>query len=143
MILGFAATCVIAGSTPALLLPHLNLALKTNTCRPPAGKLVSDAGIVAGLAGWVAVAAAALLPTQPASPRLLRTLGISAAAYLLAGGSIKHGDTPLVGAMKEGWHRARPSEVLHTFAFPRCVGCVCRWADCLDACLPASVDISR
>lgn len=84
------------------------------------GKLISDAAIVAGLAGWVAVAAAAVLPPQHAPPRLLRALGVSAAAYLLAGGSIKHGDTPLVAAMKEGWHRARPSDVLHTFAFPRC-----------------------
>lgn len=80
---------------------------------------MSDAAIVSGMAGWAAVAIAAVLPTQPAPPRLLRALGISAAAYLLAGGSIKHGDTPLVAAMKEGWHRARPSEVLHTFAFPR------------------------
>ena len=80
---------------------------------------MSDAAIVRGMAGGAAVASAAVLPTQPAPPRLLRALGISAAAYLLAGGSIKHGDTPLVAAMKEGWHRARPSEVLHTFAFPR------------------------
>lgn len=87
-----------------------------------AGKLISDAAIVAGLAGWAAVVAAALLAPPP-PPRLLRVLGVSAAAYMLAGGSIRHGDTPLVGAMKEGWQRARPSPVHSTYAFPRCALC--------------------
>ena len=68
---------------------------------------------------WVSVTCAALLAPQP---RLLGTVGASWAAYFLAGGSIRHGDTPLVGALKEGFHRARPADhaALHTFAYPRC-----------------------
>lgn len=80
---------------------------------------MSDAGIVAGLAAWAAVTFAAL-QAQPAQPRLLATLGVSWAAYVLAGGSIRHGDTPLVGALKEGFQRVRPCECGHTYAFPRC-----------------------
>ena len=81
----------------------------------PAGKLISDAAIVAGLAGWATVTLVALAAPQP---RLLSTLGVSTLAYIAGGGSIRHGDTLLVGALKEGFHRPRPSAGLSTWAFP-------------------------
>lgn len=69
-----------------------------------------------GLAGWAAVAVAALRAPQP---RLLGTLAASGAAYVLGGGSIRHGDTLLVAALKEGFGRERPSPLLHhTLSFP-------------------------
>ncbi|KAL4448375.1 hypothetical protein ABPG75_005594 [Micractinium tetrahymenae] len=80
-----------------------------------AGTLMSDAAIVAGLAGWAAVTAAAL---QARSPRLLQALAASAGAYWAGGGRLWGSDPLLVDALKEAFQRARPSEHHHTFAFP-------------------------
>lgn len=77
---------------------------------------MSSGPIVAGLAGWAAVTAGAL--ARP-SPRLLRALGVAAAMYFLGGGSIRHGDPVLVGALKEAFERVRPSTAWHsTYSFP-------------------------
>lgn len=86
------------------------------SAEPLAGKLMSDAAIVAGLAGWAAVTAAAL---QSGSPRLLQALAASAGAYFAGGGRLWGSDPLLVDALKQAFQRARPSEHHHTFAFPR------------------------
>lgn len=84
--------------------------------RAPAGQLVSSGPILAGLVGWAAVMVGALAAP---SPRLWRALGVAGAMYVGGGGSIRHGDPLLVGALKEAFERVRPSTMWHTtFSFP-------------------------
>ncbi|PSC70460.1 PAP2 family [Micractinium conductrix] len=80
-----------------------------------AGKLVSDASIACGLAGWLGVAAVAV---SARSPRLAGLLGLSSAAYCLGGGRMWRADPALVDTLKQAFHRVRPSEHHHTYAFP-------------------------
>jgi membrane-associated phospholipid phosphatase len=90
-------------------------ASKLTVVHPAAGKLVSDAAIVAGGAGWLAAGAAAL---AGADARAARHLAISVAVYVAGGGSVSHGDPLLVSALKGLFHRARPSAIHSSFAFP-------------------------
>lgn len=102
-------------------LPALLVTVFSRPCVPchpagPAGKLVSDASIACGLAGWLGVAAVAV---SARSPRLAGLLGLSSAAYCLGGGRMWRADPALVDTLKQAFHRVRPSEHHHTYAFPR------------------------
>jgi LmbE family N-acetylglucosaminyl deacetylase len=66
--------------------------------------------------GWAAAAVVALHTRQP---RLAQALGVSGAAYFLGGGRIPHSDPVLVDALKQAFHRARPSSLIQTFSYPR------------------------
>ncbi|KAF8071148.1 hypothetical protein HT031_001230 [Scenedesmus sp. PABB004] len=81
------------------------------------GEALSDAAIVAGVAGWAAASGAALAAApRRAAPRV----ALAWAAYAaLCGPLLGRGDPPLVATLKEAFHRSRPSAVLHhSFSFP-------------------------
>eukprot|EP00887_Chlorella_sp_A99_P007560 scaffold28.g7560.t1 len=100
---------------------HLPPAVRASLC----ARLMSDAAIAAGLAGWVAVWGAALQAPAPAAAtdgraraRLARRMAAAAVAYGAGGGRLLHADPALVSSLKHAFHRSRPSELLHSFAFP-------------------------
>lgn len=80
-----------------------------------AGKLVSDAAIASGLAGWAGVTALAL---RTRSPRLLQALAASTVGYFAGGGRIWGSDPVLVDYLKNVFQRVRPMEHHNTWAFP-------------------------
>ncbi|KAK9826427.1 hypothetical protein WJX81_004447 [Elliptochloris bilobata] len=82
-----------------------------------AEKLISDAAIVSGLAGWATCGGAVLMQSPQ---RGLPRVGAALAALLALGGDAVtcHGDVLGVEQLKQLFHRARPSDLHHTYAFP-------------------------
>eukprot|EP00803_Ostreobium_quekettii_P010957 evm.model.scf_201EXC.10 EVM.evm.TU.scf_201EXC.10 scf_201EXC:115700-117830(+) len=76
---------------------------------------VSDVPIFAGLTAWIPLGAAAV---RRRGWRGAATAGLAGAAYVYGGGLGLAGDPWLVRALKHAFHRARPSDIHRTFAFP-------------------------
>eukprot|EP00891_Asterochloris_glomerata_P005592 jgi/Astpho2/5592/Aster-x1303 len=77
--------------------------------------LVSDFFISLGIIGWVfSLSASIARDPVPALKRGALCISI----YFLGGGSIKGRDPFLVDQLKGFFHRMRPTELNHTYAFP-------------------------
>lgn len=104
------------------------------------GTLLSNSPIVMGIAAWLACSCVILWHSNQSSfirapllnveintdnngkksddGRFLQRIGIAGALYWAGGGSVPHGDPWLVDTLKHLFHRARPSPVHASFAFP-------------------------
>ena len=80
-----------------------------------AEKWLSDAAIVVGLAAWW-VACVTMVVNQP--KRGIPLTAAAVAVYMFCAGGVSRGDPPLVDFLKHVFHRARPSDLHHTFSFP-------------------------
>jgi membrane-associated phospholipid phosphatase len=89
---------------------------------------MSNTPIVLGWCGWAAAAVALVLNTNnnnttshgaaASTSTALRHFLLSVTMYCIGGGTIMHGDPWLVKLTKDVFHRARPTELSHTYAFP-------------------------
>lgn len=80
-----------------------------------AEKLVSDLFITGGIAGWVLAGAAGI---SKSGWNGVKRLAIVLLLYVFGGGSVQHGDPFFVDQLKTHFQRMRPSDILHTYAFP-------------------------
>jgi membrane-associated phospholipid phosphatase len=135
------------------------------TRRLVGGTFLSNTPIVMGIAAWLACSCAILWHSNQSimrapllnlysytedngkkfDGRFLQRIGIAGALYWAGGGSVPHGDPWLVDTLKHLFHRARPSPVHASFAFPsgHTTEVTFIWGVLLFVLLPTAMQVLR